>query len=182
MNRAKITKQVSTYIRLQFLIMMKTTPASPSSITFGPQHGCHPRPLGCRRKEGPREHLPGLMLDHTSTMSQNQSLRQVGICFSRVQRYRFPVLPGSLASLPHSCHPRSGPQGMNLTTRDAVLYRRSEGLPWSQRPHTLLSSLPSAGLAHRPWVPAATSHSHVKESTGPCRGTWRSHQHPKFLV
>lgn len=168
MNQAKITKQVSIYISLQFLIMIKTTPASPLPSHLVPGMDAILSPWDVVRKEGPREHLPGLMLDHTSTMSQNQSLRQVGICFSpsRGQRHEVSCPSRVLSIAPHSCHPRSGPQGRNLTTRDAVLSQKKWGLPWSQRPHTLLSSLPSAGLAHRPRVPAASSHSHVRESTG----------------
>lgn len=173
MNQAKITKQVSIYISLQFLIMIKTTPASPLPSHLVPGMDAILSPWDVVRKEGPREHLPGLMLDHTSTMSQNQSLRQVGICFSPPESkgMRFPVLPGSLASL------------LTAVTQEADLkegisppemqcsHRRSEGCRGPNVLTPCSAACPLQGWLTDPEFQQLLVIHMSERAQGPCRGT-----------
>ena len=132
-------------------------------------------------QEGPREHLPGLMLDHTSITSQNKSFRQGGICFSpsRGQRHEFHALPGSLASL------------LTAVTWDMDLkegisppevkcsHQRSEG---HHGPNVL--TLCSAAYPLQGWLTDPEFQQllviHKSErAQGPCRGLWREPPAPK---
>lgn len=173
MNRAKITKQASIYIRLQFLIIMKTTPASPLPSHLVPGMDAILSPWNVVRKEGPREHLPGLMLAHTSTMSHNQSLRQVGICFSpsRGQRHEASCPSRVLSIALHSCQPRCGPQGRNLTARNAVLSQKSEGCRGPNVLTPCSAACPLQGWLTDPEFQQLLVIHMSERAQGPCRGT-----------
>lgn len=173
MNQAKITKQVSIYISLQFLDHDKTTPASPL-----PSHlvsaWCHPLAWDVVRKEGPREHLPGLMLDHTSTMPTEpkpQTSRHM-LLPPEAKDMRFPVPSRVLVHRSSQLSPKK------RTSRKESHHQRCSALTEEVRGRSQRSSPCSAACPLQGWLTDPEFQQlvviHMSErAQGPCRGTWR---------